>query len=439
MRKLMLTGLAVVVAAMIQSHAAQAAVVPSVVLAVVPPTTTTGVGQTFMVTIQVQAGAQTVDGASAYINFDPTILQVVGGVGGITGGGVLPLEIEKSVNNTTGIVNYTAGVSLPPTPPFPTGTFTLLTINFSATNSTGPGGTPLAFNATDPRKSDVTFGGASVFLQAQGGTVNVAAATPTITQTSTITPTNTNTPTNTRTNTPTNTPLPTGTPSMSPTSTRTPTNTLTSTPTRTPTTTNTPVGPTSTPTNTPTITNTPTSTLSPTITSTAAPTGTPTETATRTNTPTPSNTATRTNTAPPTATPTNTSTRTATQTPTLAPPVITSGATAGSTQVRGTGVPNGTNCIEILDCGTDRTCSGNLVLLGTGSTDSTGQFVVTVPPLIAGHFIIPRDTCNELTGPPVVVVAPREAPALSGIALVMLAVSLGLLGAWRISLTRRSA
>ena len=439
MRKLMLTGLMVVVAAIVQIHAAWAGASPSVILAVVPPTSNTGVGQSFMVTLQVQAGSQMVDGASAYLNFDHTILQVVS----ISAGSSLPVPLQNQFDNTLGTLDYSAGTFSN----FPSGTFTLATVTFSA--SALSGGTPLTFNSVDPRKTDATFGGSSVLSQAIGGTVIVTAATstPSLTPTITVSPTPTRTPTNTPTNTRTSTPPPsTSTPSRTPTETptQTPTRTATQTPTntstRTPTTTNTPVGPTNTPSNTPTITVTPTPTLTPTVTFTGTPTRTPTGTPTRTNTLPPSNTPTPTSTPTQTATPTITPTRTSTSTPTLAAPVITSGATAGSTQVRGTGVANGTNCIEIFDCGTDSTCGSGEVLLGTGSTDNTGQFVITVsPPLIAGHFIFARDTCNELNGPTVMVVAPREAPALSGIALAVLAGILALVGGLRISVMRRSA
>lgn len=49
----------------------------SVILALDPPTVTTGIEQIFDLTMQIQADSQDVDAASAYLNFDPTFLEVV--------------------------------------------------------------------------------------------------------------------------------------------------------------------------------------------------------------------------------------------------------------------------------------------------------------------------------------------------------------------------
>lgn len=153
-----------------------------VLLTVMPATTDTAVGQAFSVTVEVQAGAQQVDGASAFLSFDPGVLQVVN----VTGGSVLPVPILNQFSNAAGTVDYSAGTFSA----FPTGTFALATITFSAVASATA--SSLSFGTVMPRQSEVTFGGTSVLDGAQGGTVNVAAgttATPTPTAVPTPTPT----------------------------------------------------------------------------------------------------------------------------------------------------------------------------------------------------------------------------------------------------------
>ena len=276
-------------------------------------------------------------------------------------------------------------------------------MNAIVLSATVSAGQFITATATDPNNNTSEF---SQCLE-----VPVPTATPTETPTATATSSPTDTPSVTPTQTPTNTPTDTATP------TNTPSGTATRTPTNTPT-------ETLTPTNTPTqtTTRTPTTTFTPANTPTQ--TGTPTSTATGTPTRTPTSTGTI------TRTPTQTPTRTPTPTPTPIVPIITKGAQGGSTQVSGTGVPNKTNCIQIVDCGNDNICgNGDDVVLGTGSTDASGNFVITVsPPLVGGHKIFPRDMCDMVTGVPVVVALPVTAPALTPVMIVLLGAALGLLG-----------
>ena len=105
----------------------------------------------------------------------------------------------------------------------------------------------------------------------------------------------------------------------------------------------------------------------------------------------------------------------------------------------GTGKPNESDCIEIIDCGPDGIC-GNAddVVLATGGTDGAGNFLITVlPPLVGGHKIFPKDICNGLTGPPVIVSLPVAAPALSPVMILLLAAALAITGLARIRSTRR--
>ena len=132
------------------------------VLALAPATTTVGLNQTFSVAVRVRT-TQPVDGAAAYIDFDPTVLQVAT----VTGGGVLPAILRSQVDNTLGRIDFVAGAL---SAPFPAADFTLATVVFTATR---PAATALTFTAANPRLSDVTFGGASILHHREPGAVTV--------------------------------------------------------------------------------------------------------------------------------------------------------------------------------------------------------------------------------------------------------------------------
>jgi hypothetical protein len=173
-------------------------------------------------------------------------------------------------------------------------------------------------------------------------------------------------------------------------------------------------------------------TFTPTPTDTGTPTNTPTETATFTPSSTPTDTAT------PTDTPTPTST------PTPMPPAITGGAVNGSTSVQGMGVPNatpGNNCIQIFKCSTPAgPCPGpSDILIGMGSVNSQGKFVIGVsPPLVTGDKIYAVDVCNMLTGPVVTVTAGQVVPLLSPPLMLAMAFVLTLVGILGVARLRRS-
>jgi hypothetical protein len=196
----------------------------TVVLAAVAPSTV-GIHESFQVTLRVQAGTQLVDGAAASLNFDPSVLQVLS----ISAGSTLPVTIVSSFDNDTGTLDYAAGTFSN----FPSGTFTLATVTFTAVATTT--NTSLVFSTTPPRQSDTTYAGASVLGSTVPATLTVNELSPTATPTSTPTaaPTDTSTmaPTESATLTPTPTATPTDTPADTPTA--TPTDTPTATPTET--------------------------------------------------------------------------------------------------------------------------------------------------------------------------------------------------------------
>ncbi len=134
-----------------------------VILAINPGTTSVGLGQNFDVVIEVRAAAQSVDGAAAYLNFNPAFLRVVS----ITEGNALPIIQQSSYDNAAGQVNFSAGTLAN----FPSGTFTLATVTFKALAQTTS--TSLTFNTTSIRKSDVTFNGSSVLAGDTNGTVMI--------------------------------------------------------------------------------------------------------------------------------------------------------------------------------------------------------------------------------------------------------------------------
>lgn len=104
------------------------------------------------------------DGAAAYLSFNPAYVQVVS----MSSGTTLPVIIQSSYDNTAGSINYAAGNF---SSPHPSGNFTLVTINFIAV-AQSPSVT-LTFNNMLPRKSDVTFGGYSVINHTANGIVTI--------------------------------------------------------------------------------------------------------------------------------------------------------------------------------------------------------------------------------------------------------------------------
>lgn len=140
--------------------------VDSVVIAIAPGTLTTGTGQTFSVSIRVQAGQQPVDSVAAYLNFDPSVLQIVS----IAPGTILPVVIQNQFDNALGTLDFSAGTFSN----FPTGSFDLATLTLRAVRPSV--GSPLAFNHAVPRASDSAYQGRSIFERAEDGLIVIANA-----------------------------------------------------------------------------------------------------------------------------------------------------------------------------------------------------------------------------------------------------------------------
>ncbi|MEI7847763.1 MAG: SBBP repeat-containing protein [Chloroflexota bacterium] len=133
-------------------------------LSIFPALQTVNIDQVFSVDVRVTAGTQPVDGAAAYLNFDPAYLNVIS----ITPGNILETVLKNTYSNTTGEIDYLAGTldTL-----HPTGTFTLFTIKFKAVGIDSS--TDLTFSSIAPRKSDTSNNGQSYFQQATDSTITI--------------------------------------------------------------------------------------------------------------------------------------------------------------------------------------------------------------------------------------------------------------------------
>ncbi|MBI1299304.1 hypothetical protein GC175_30605 [bacterium] len=133
------------------------------VLKLSPATGNLTPGATFDVDIVVEAGSLQVDGAAAYLNFNPQYLEVVS----VTPGTTFNPPLRNEFDNGAGEVNFAAGIF----DSFPSGTFTLATVKFRGVGTAL--GTGISFNTQLPRASAVTFGGENLLISTQPASVNV--------------------------------------------------------------------------------------------------------------------------------------------------------------------------------------------------------------------------------------------------------------------------
>jgi len=182
---------------------------------VVPASQTVSVNDVFTVTLRIQAGAQLLDAAQAYLDYVPASLNVQS----MTGGGVLDAELLNTYNNSLGELGYSAVTFGSPV----SGTLDLVTVTFQAISSIV--GTTLDFHTSSPRLTKARLLTTALTSSTSGGLVTVLSVTSTPTSSPTTTPTSAVT-------TPTATQTPVGT-IPAPTITNTPTRTLTPTATHT--------------------------------------------------------------------------------------------------------------------------------------------------------------------------------------------------------------
>lgn len=110
-------------------------------------------GGVIEVSIAIDAGSEVVDGAAAFLDFDPHQLQVVS----VSPGASLPAEIFRLVDNAIGRVDYAAGTLAN----LPAGRFTLAVVAFRAI-ATASVSSSILVHHEPPRATDVTFAGRSL-------------------------------------------------------------------------------------------------------------------------------------------------------------------------------------------------------------------------------------------------------------------------------------
>jgi hypothetical protein len=157
----------------VSTLAAVEAITNPVDLGIWPPVYIAEVGEVFTLLVQAYAGEQGVDGVSLYLDFNPTLLQVVDAEGNptdqIEGQPLLPNILYNQADNVLGQIEFHAGRELGGVP---SGTFPVALIRFKALAPTG--GTPVTFSQTLPRKTEVAFEGYSVLGNLYDGQVRTA-------------------------------------------------------------------------------------------------------------------------------------------------------------------------------------------------------------------------------------------------------------------------
>jgi hypothetical protein len=139
-------------------------------LAIVPSELTVRPGERFTVEVQVRT-TQAVDGAAAYLNFDPTVLEVAS----VIPGDALPEILQNEVDNASGRIDFSAAAF---SAPFPESDFTLVTVALTATSAPSNSrlSFELSFETTSPRKSDVTFNERSILDRSLNGQVQITGS-----------------------------------------------------------------------------------------------------------------------------------------------------------------------------------------------------------------------------------------------------------------------
>lgn len=123
---------------------------------------------------------------------------------------------------------------------------------------------------------------------------------------------------------------------------------------------------------------------------------------------------------------------------------MTGGAVAGSDTLTGVTVPEdcllGTcSGVQIYTCAAGDCTVGSATPIGSPvCSDASGNFTVTVPPLVAPEFIFAYDTCTGRMGPiDPVRLSGTEAPAMSSRMIGVLAGMLALIGLFGLLRLRR--
>jgi hypothetical protein len=133
-------------------------------LVLLPSSQTADVDGILDITIQAQCNGQDVSGIDAFIDFNPTYLEVQS----VTPGTSLPTVLQNTYDNIAGKIDYSAGKL---GSPFPSNTFTLATISFKVLDCVAS--TPVSFSTSSPRMTNVDFSGESKLDELFGATVTI--------------------------------------------------------------------------------------------------------------------------------------------------------------------------------------------------------------------------------------------------------------------------
>jgi hypothetical protein len=136
----------------------------AVLMVVLPAQSNVNAGDTFNITIQLQSGAQLIDGASIALDFDPTKLRVNQMTGNTT---AFPVPLYSDYDNTAGTVDYAAGNF----GNYPSGNIDVLVIEFEALGEILS--TPLTFINDLPRETNATFNTESVLTGDVDGALQI--------------------------------------------------------------------------------------------------------------------------------------------------------------------------------------------------------------------------------------------------------------------------
>lgn len=128
--------------------------------------------------IVVDTGTQPVDSVEVHVDFDPARLQVVDASGNpvssLTAGTALGSVLQNNVSNSTGRIDFGAGLTLGSSAP--SGRFTLATLRLKAPAAASVGNTALAFVTGSTRNTSAAFGGSSLAVSPTAGVVSVVEA-----------------------------------------------------------------------------------------------------------------------------------------------------------------------------------------------------------------------------------------------------------------------
>ena len=140
----------------------------AVIMQVLPFNISAGVGAVFEVRLEIQAGSYQVEGAQAYMSFNPKRLECLEVIPGNTLTDIFPIP-GGTIDNAQGHINFAAGKLLGDAP---SGNFDLLTARFRALSVATD--TQLGFSTEIPRQTAVVAAGYQLPLQLLDGRVSIS-------------------------------------------------------------------------------------------------------------------------------------------------------------------------------------------------------------------------------------------------------------------------